>query len=381
MSPGLKRRCSPCLAVLGLLAACGTTTGGGGSGVLDVAAVKDVVIPTFGKDLSSSPKDVPANPIDAKVPADGSAAADVAIALDIMTDPEDVAAPSDVAAPVDLIAPKDSGPSCGDGKCSAPETCASCSADCGQCPDLCGDGKCAASETCSTCPGDCGPCPVGCGDNKCASPSETCATCPADCGACPGTCNPLTSASCKPSEQCYVSSKATPICSAPGSLALGAPCKFLADCAKGMLCVDSACRPVCDAKGTPPVVGCKAPSVCVELTASGVPMGYNLGVCLGGDKCNLLSNGCPSGLMCVLFATDRACVTEGTVAVGGDCTSSNTECNANGVCLADDVGTKKHCKQKCGADGSAPKCTGLTCGGLSIGDPPKSVPDNLGACF
>ena len=374
MTADFKRKCAPCLVSIGLFAACSTTTGSGGAGLVDVAAGKDIVIPTFGKDLSSSPKDAPTSPGDAKV------SADVAALDDGAAQPEDVAAPGDDAAPADLVAAKDAGSSCGDGKCSAPETCASCSADCGQCPDLCGDGKCAVSETCSTCPGDCGPCPVGCGDGKCASPSETCATCPADCGGCPGTCNPLTSASCKPAEQCYVASKA-PVCALPGTLGLGAACKAVADCAKGMLCIDSACRPLCDAKGTLPALACKAPAVCVELTTATGPLGYNLGVCLGGDKCNLLSNGCPTGLMCVPFASDRACVTEGTIAVGGDCTSSNTECNANGVCLADDVGTKKHCKQKCGADGSAPTCTGLTCGGLSIGDPPKSVPDNLGACL
>ena len=103
---------------------------------------------------------------------------------------------------------------CGDGRCEAPEDCASCPADCGACGPGCGDGRCEAPEGCASCPADCGACPpadgctdvqrancngVGCdcrdgvcrggfcgecGDGGCAG-SEDCTSCPADCGACP----------------------------------------------------------------------------------------------------------------------------------------------------------------------------------------------------
>jgi hypothetical protein len=47
----------------------------------------------------------------------------------------------------------------------------------------CGDGVCSAFESCALCPADCGTCQL-CGDRRC-DPGETCASCPGDCGACP----------------------------------------------------------------------------------------------------------------------------------------------------------------------------------------------------
>jgi hypothetical protein len=46
---------------------------------------------------------------------------------------------------------------CGDGICSASESCSSCASDCGAC-EACGDGICSASESCSSCASDCGAC-------------------------------------------------------------------------------------------------------------------------------------------------------------------------------------------------------------------------------
>ncbi len=65
---------------------------------------------------------------------------------------------------------------CGDGFCSATETCTSCQQDCGPC--ACGDGVCSSSESASTCPEDC---PLGCssastpGCSGCACEAEVCA--------------------------------------------------------------------------------------------------------------------------------------------------------------------------------------------------------------
>jgi hypothetical protein len=76
-------------------------------------------------------------------------------------------------------------PSCGDSSCNGSETCATCAADCGACPETCGDLACNGAETCQTCPGDCGACPPSCGDGTCNG-DETCSTCPQDCGSCAG---------------------------------------------------------------------------------------------------------------------------------------------------------------------------------------------------
>ena len=42
--------------------------------------------------------------------------------------------------------------SCGDGRCSPPEDCQTCEADCGDC---CGDHRCAPPEDRDSCPRDC----------------------------------------------------------------------------------------------------------------------------------------------------------------------------------------------------------------------------------
>jgi hypothetical protein len=76
-------------------------------------------------------------------------------------------------------------PYCGDASCNGDETCATCEADCGACPETCGDESCNGAETCQTCPGDCGACPPSCGDGTCNG-TETCSTCPQDCGSCAG---------------------------------------------------------------------------------------------------------------------------------------------------------------------------------------------------
>jgi hypothetical protein len=65
----------------------------------------------------------------------------------------------------------------GDGEIACRD--ADCAAQCA----TCGDGMCSAGESCRWCPADCGEC-RSCGDLLCDG-SESCATCPGDCGACP----------------------------------------------------------------------------------------------------------------------------------------------------------------------------------------------------
>jgi|GEM_PF-2540959 len=72
---------------------------------------------------------------------------------------------------------------CGNGECSATESCDTCPNDCGACAS-CGDGACNGSETCSFCPEDCGACGgPSCGNGTCGD-DEDCISCAADCGEC-----------------------------------------------------------------------------------------------------------------------------------------------------------------------------------------------------
>jgi hypothetical protein len=68
-------------------------------------------------------------------------------------------------------------PRCGDGVCSAVESCRLCAEDCGACPARCGDGFCEGGETDASCPGDCF---AICGNGRCDA-GEDCASCAGDC--------------------------------------------------------------------------------------------------------------------------------------------------------------------------------------------------------
>ncbi len=278
--------------------------------------------------------------------------------------------------------PKDCGACasvCGDGSCSvATENCQSCSQDCGKCPVLCGDSICDATETCGSCPADC-PCPK-CGDGKCDAATENCQSCPGDCGACPGQCSPLTSSGCSAGKQCYPVAT-PPVCEVPGTVALGKPCKALADCEFGTLCISGICGKICDTSGTTMAYLCTKPAECAGLQIGGKPVAYNVGVCVGGDVCNLVSNaGCAAGMSCSVFNDGKACIVPGTGGTGAVCVSTD-DCLATHLCVTDTLG-KKTCSKKCDAVTKLPSCgVGLVCSGLSMGTPPKSAPDNLGACL
>jgi hypothetical protein len=81
-------------------------------------------------------------------------------------------------------------PFCGDDVCSISESCSTCSADCGECPETCGNGTCDTDEDCSNCSADCGECPASCGDGTCDTDAdEDCSTCSDDCGECLPICS------------------------------------------------------------------------------------------------------------------------------------------------------------------------------------------------
>lgn len=157
---------------------------------------------------------------------------------------------------------------CGDSLCVPGETCASCPGDCGKCSNTCGNGSCEPVEDCASCAADCGNCELNCGDKLCGN-GETCDSCPDDCGKCfEGDCDPYTSVQCKAGDQCFPYFSGELVCLTPGSGSLGEACGALISCKKGLLCISSACRSICDAagKGGP---GCPAGKQCVEVGQPG----------------------------------------------------------------------------------------------------------------
>ncbi|MSP91725.1 MAG: hypothetical protein EXR79_07960 [Myxococcales bacterium] len=267
---------------------------------------------------------------------------------------------------------------CGNGSCGAGEDCKACAADCGKCPEACGDGNCGGGETCTTCPADCGKCPTGCGNGKCDQPAENCQGCPADCGACPGACDPLTQSGCDGAQQCYPAPPTQTFCAPFGKLAKGVGCDASDACQKGLLCVGSVCRLLCDYAGKNGGLGCVAPAKCVELSNGTKPLGWNLGACLGGDTCNLLTNlGCPPGQACVSFQTTKLCGKAGIGGTGVVCQGTQ-DCLATHLCVGG--GAAGTCKLRCHAGGGSPKCPLGACGQVTLGQGGPVAGDSLGVC-
>lgn len=269
---------------------------------------------------------------------------------------------------------------CGDKTCDkASENCDTCPDDCGKCPTVCGNGTCEIGESCTSCAKDC-PCAPKCGDKSCDKATEDCQKCPADCGTCPGQCNPITHSGCPSGQQCYPVTTGPPVCSSPGTLTKGKLCNALADCALGLLCISGVCGSVCDSTGATAGYTCTAPSACSQLQSNGVPIGFNLGVCLGGAICHLVTNsGCGTAMACITFGSGKACIKPGSGASGATCQGSD-DCIASYVCVTD-AGNKKTCVLKCNAATLIPKCSSGACQTLSSGNPPKSAPDDLGGCL
>jgi hypothetical protein len=125
---------------------------------------------------------------------------------------------------------------------------------------------------------DCGQCPGNCGDGTC-NPGEDCAACPSDCGKCSNTpCDPFGSKGCKANEQCYPYTGSGLVCLGTGSKGVGVACSYLIDCAKGLVCVNSACTQICDMTGKSGW-GCPGGKQCVQLGQQGSD-GAAVGSCL-----------------------------------------------------------------------------------------------------
>ena len=268
-------------------------------------------------------------------------------------------------------------PGCGDGTCDkTKENCQTCSADCGTCPALCGDKQCNGQETCSSCPVDCGACPGTCGDGTCDKTKENCQTCSADCGQCPGICEPLTSKGCPAAQQCYPTSTSA-ACGNPGTIAENSPCTATTSCQKGMLCVGSVCKKLCDSSGSNASFAC-AQGKCDTLQYSdGKPVGFNLGTCVVYGKCNPVTNvGCASNQNCDLVKEGTVCIPHGSKTQGQGC-NSLSECSKGFMC----IGNPMICMQKCSTAGGGSGCPGgKQCVMVTSGDNATPAPNNLGVC-
>ncbi|HEY8091082.1 MAG TPA: hypothetical protein VIF09_24635, partial [Polyangiaceae bacterium] len=164
-------------------------------------------------------------------------------------------------------------PGCGDGVCSATESCATCSVDCGVCK-TCGDHVCQATESCSSCPEDCGACAT-CGDGYCNG-NETCENCAADCGVCKtcgdGVCQ-------KPGEDCYSCPADCGQCAGCGDGTCTPPetcASCEADCGACAVCGNGKCEsPYETCLNCPQDCGQCTPKTCLQVIECLIP-------CLGG---------------------------------------------------------------------------------------------------
>ncbi len=267
---------------------------------------------------------------------------------------------------------------CGDGTCNAAtENCQTCSLDCGKCPALCGDKSCNGTETCKDCPADCGVCPGGCGDGKCDAGTEDCKSCSADCGQCPGLCEPLTSKGCSAAQQCYPTTTSA-ACGNPGTLQENAPCTSTTACAKGMLCVGTVCKKLCDSSGSNVAYACPGAGKCTSLNYSdGKPVGFNLGTCTEFNKCKLPTDvGCASNQTCDFVKEGSLCLPTGTKTNGQACNGLD-ECVKGYMCL----GNPMVCRKKCVTTGGSPSCgSGVQCLTVTIDSKGTPAPDKLGVC-
>lgn len=334
-----------------LVVGCGTTTSGGG-GAFVADATSDLSISFGGKDATAG-KDTGAAKDAAKTDtlvdagADDTALDDAAV-LDDATDFFD----PDIAG-TDVTAPTDTGVKDVGGKDTTVKDTAT---DTGvkDTGGVDGNGTC--------------------GNGTCDS-GETCQTCAVDCACTP--CNPLTSVGCAKSQQCYVTNTGL-TCGGFGTVADGGLCTNLNDCAVGSMCIGGLCRKICATAGSKGP-SCSGAATCEELVTSSGSVGYNLGACFAPDNCNLTTSvGCATGFACMPGTTAKQCVKAGKVGLDGACTSI-ADCDVGFLCLNNGA-TSGTCKKRCLTTDASTCPSGLSCGGITIGDPPVLVGENFGVC-
>jgi hypothetical protein len=186
---------------------------------------------------------------------------------------------------------------CGNGVCDPSETCSSCPRDCSVCP-TCGDGFCNGDETCESCAPDCGVCP-SCGDGVCQAPKEDCYTCPADCGKCKGCGDGL----CTPPETCASCEVDCGVCAVCGDGKCESPYETCVNCpadcgqcqALGCLQMLSCAIPCLGLGTNPPNVSLTCAADCIATgCASAASLFQQLFNCFidNFQKCNPISIDC-----------------------------------------------------------------------------------------
>ena len=312
---------------------------------------------------------------------------------DDLTDPADPADPN--GDPPSIIDPVGSPPNinCGDGTCDPPESCATCSQDCGPCGGGgCGNNVCTPNESCEDCPQDCGACPcahatcsigealdatcdpcvaqicavdpfccdgfwdglcmaevgsicgtpcaASCGDGLCDA-SESCSSCSQDCGACPicgdGWCDWTESCG-----TCAADCGACPVCG-DGSCDWTESCDICAsDCGACAVCGNGQCELGEDCNGCSSDCGA---CVCHDACVVGPALDETCSTCVAQI--------CAVDSFCCEAFWDGLCVSE----VGSICGTPCAATCGDGLCdpASESCST---CAQDCGA---CPVCGDFLC--------------------
>ena len=162
----------------------------------------------------------------------------------------------------------------------------------------------------------------------------------------PAACNPVDGTGCpNANEYCvYVVAQDTAQCrTLPNMNAFETGCIVAQqNCAPGLTCVQlqgeagPTCKQTCanadQGARCSTLQGMSSDYVCVFFDAGG-GMLTDYGVCDGVNTCQPYNDMCPAGQACGLVDSQgtTACVTDGTVMLGGDCSTAN--CMRGGICV------------------------------------------------
>jgi hypothetical protein len=189
----------------------------------------------------------------------------------------------------------------------------------------------------------------------------------------PGECDPVAQ-NCPTGKKCtYVRQGSTTSrqCVPDGTVTESGTCQstatpegnFYDTCKAGLYCTDQAvadggttflCRKFCHGNEQ-----CTAPSECIEVLrfAGSDELPRVCGV--PGPRCELLVQGCASGLGCYPSPTSGpVCVTAGATAEGAACTYSN-DCQPGSACVKDGAGLV--CRRMCRSPSGEPGCATGRC--------------------
>ncbi len=305
-------------------------------------------------------------------------------------------------------------PDCGDGTCSAGESCQTCPEDCGSCGsagDCCEvhDGKGCKDSTIQACVCNqdsfccnytwddicvseveqfgCGSCSGGpaCGDGACDA-DEDCLVCPDDCGPCSGEacCTPHESAGCDDQAvtDCVCKKDAYCCTTKWDSICAGEVTSFgCGTCDSGPACGDGKCAAGESCKTCPDDCGpCGGQGDCCTPQETGGCSDATVQACV-----------CQLDSYCCQTAWDDICVQEVTSEGCGTCGECTPDC-AGKQCGNDGCGgTCGKCPQNqscqnnhCVAGDCTPKCQGMECGddgcGGTCGTCPPGKKCQAGKC-